>query len=85
MCGSPQPTEWDLLVTKLGLLTLSAGLLEAAVMAMHCKATNQSEAKLKSRLNRAQREGLKKRLGLSTGQKTKKVTGVASWGQAEIR
>ena len=29
-------------------------------MAMHCKATNQSEADLKSRLNEAQRKGMKK-------------------------
>src|SRR5229473_2044874 len=60
MCTTSQPNEWDRLVTKIGLLTLTAGLLEAAVMAMHCKATDQSEAELKSRLNEAQRKGLKK-------------------------
>jgi hypothetical protein len=35
------------------------GVLEATVMAMHCRATCQDEEKLKSRLNGAQREGLK--------------------------
>jgi hypothetical protein len=60
MCTTSQSNEWDQLVAKIGLLTLTAGLLEAAVMTMHCKATNQSEAELKSRLNKAQRRGLKK-------------------------
>jgi hypothetical protein len=40
--------------------TLTAGFLEAAVMAMHCKAAGKSEAELKSRLNEHQRQGLKK-------------------------
>jgi hypothetical protein len=56
------PTEsanaWDRFVHKIGLLTLAMGLLEAAIMAMHCKATAQHEGQLKSRLNRAQRDGL---------------------------
>jgi hypothetical protein len=60
MCTTSQSNEWERIVAKIGLLTLTAGLLEAAVMAMHCKATNQSEAELKSRLNEPQRKGLKK-------------------------
>jgi hypothetical protein len=59
-CTTSQSDEWDQLVTKIGLLTLTVGVLEAAVMAMHCKATSQSEEELKSRLNRPQREGLKR-------------------------
>src|ERR1700731_3293651 len=55
-----QPNEWDRFVAKIGLLTLTAGMLEAAVMAMHCKAANKSEGELKSRLNGPQRDGLKK-------------------------
>jgi hypothetical protein len=54
------PNEWDRFVAKIGLLTLTAGMLEAAVMAMHCKAANISERELKSRLNGPQRDGLKK-------------------------
>jgi hypothetical protein len=60
MCTTSQSSEWEQLVAKIGLLTLTAGMLEAAVMAMHCKATNQSEAELKLRHNVAQRKGLKK-------------------------
>jgi hypothetical protein len=58
--------EWDRLVAKIGLLTLSAGMLEAAVMAMHCKATNQSEGAFKGiqRRNWRQRKGLKQAVKL---------------------
>jgi hypothetical protein len=50
--GSARQQDW--------LLTLTAGLLEAAIMAMHCTATDQSEAEFKprQRLNYYQREGL---------------------------
>jgi hypothetical protein len=60
MCTTSEQNGWDRLVAKIGLLTLTAGLLEAAVMEMHCRATGRSEAELKSRLNKAQRDGLKK-------------------------
>src|SRR5713101_3370681 len=60
MCTTSEPNDWDRLVTKIGHLTLAAAFLEAAVMRMHCKATGQSEAELKSRLNEHQRKGLKK-------------------------
>jgi hypothetical protein len=62
MCTTSQSNEWDRLVAKIGLLTLTAGLLEAAVMAMHCMETNQSEADFKphQRLNGPQRDGLKR-------------------------
>ena len=60
MCATSEPNEWDRLVAKMGLLTLTAGFLEAAIMAMHCKATGKYEEELKSRLNKYQRRGLKK-------------------------
>jgi hypothetical protein len=60
MCTTSYLNEWDRLVNKIGLLTLTAGFLEAAAMAMHCKAAGKSEAELKSRLNEHQRQGLKK-------------------------
>jgi hypothetical protein len=56
------PNEWNRLIAKIGLLTLTAGLLEAAITAMHCKATGKSDAEFKGRqrLNGPQRDGLKK-------------------------
>jgi len=71
MCTTPN--EWDRLVAKIGLLTLTAGFLEAAIMAMHSKAAGISEAELKSRLNEPQRQGLKnavRSLDWSDDQKT---------------
>lgn len=69
--------EWDSLVYKIGKMTLAMGLLEAAVMAMHCTATGQREADLESKLNKAQRKGLKtaaQRLGWTDEQ----VSGLAA-------
>jgi hypothetical protein len=60
MSTTAETDEWDQFVYKIGLLTLAMGTLEAAIMAMHCKATNQREADLESRLNKAQRDGLKR-------------------------
>lgn len=51
-------SEWDLFVQKIGLLTISMGALEAAIMSMHCRAMGIAESDLKSRLNRDQRRGL---------------------------
>lgn len=61
MCTA-ELNEWNCLVAKIGLMALTAGLLEAAIMEMHCKATGKSDAEFKGaeRLNWAQRKGLKK-------------------------
>jgi hypothetical protein len=59
-CTPPEPNEWDRLVTKIGELALAMGVLEMAVMAMHCRATGKLESELQSRSNNAQRDGLKR-------------------------
>jgi len=51
-------SEWEQFVQKIGLLTISMGALEAAIMSMHCRAIGIAESELKSRLNRDQRKGL---------------------------
>ena len=62
MCTA-NTNKWNRLVAKIGLMALTAGLLEAAIMEMHCRAaTGKSDAEFKGaeRLNWAQRKGLKK-------------------------
>jgi hypothetical protein len=68
--------EWDRLVAKIGLLTLSAGMLEAAVMAMHCKQQinpkgHSKEFNVEIGVNARVSN---KRSSFSTGLMTKKLT-----------